>query len=900
MDVVCNNYSKLENMENFPSYVKFKGSWRKYQQKVIDEIEAHLLDRHIHIVAPPGSGKTILGLEIARLINKPTIIFTPSIAIRNQWIDRFKQQFIPENQDVDWISKDIFNPNFLTVVTYQAIHSAFSTLALKNGDDTDFDQSFINKIELLQTQTFIIDESHHIKNEWWKTIDSLKIRFNPFIVALTATPPYDVSAIEWQKYSNLNGPIDIEISVPELIAEKDLCPHQDYIYFTKPNTFEIDKLLKFNEVAKKFYNEFKNDEILKEAILSHPVITEPELHLEWIYDNLNFYLACIVFINNFQTKVEKIHFKILGLDKKIPRLDINWMEQLLNYYIIHHRDQFSHYENHILTVLNSLKRAGLAYKNIISFQKSESNGHQITLSVSKLDAIKNIVNFEFENLRNQTRLVILTDFIRKEYIANSEHNTFQITKLGAIPIFESLRRDPNNNIKYAVLTGTIVIIPSTAESAFKKLVDKYHLSKINLRPLKYDEAYLQLSLNESLNNQIVGIITHLFESGEIEVLIGTKSLLGEGWDAPFINTLILASFVGSFVTSNQMRGRAIRTYSGNANKTSNIWHLICLDPTSILGGEDVIMSRRKFKNFIGLSSGNEIFIENGIKRLNVPDYLDSIFNICLANNDTFRKAKDRKSLSENWSTGISNGTKIIEELKIKYLYEKPFQINVEERQIKLKKKFVSALTLAGIQASILIYSGTFMFSEWVEIYYLLNIFSVSGLVIFGAQTFNYFRSYVAHRDISHDIFQIGKALLFTLTKGGFIMSNKNELSIKVSNDADGNVFCNLESPIQKEKEIFIGCLEEIIKPINNPKFIIIRKSKFEGIFDQHDFHSVPNCIAKKKQLVDVFYDQWKRNVGSAQLVNTRSVEGRHFLLKARAWSLLYSKLDKTDHSITWK
>ena len=31
----------------------------------------------------------------------------------------------------------------------------------------------------------------------------------------------------------------------------------------------------------------------------------------------------------------------------------------------------------------------------------------------------------------------------------------------------------------------------------------------------------------------------------IKVIIGTKSLLGEGWDAPCVNSLILASFVGS-------------------------------------------------------------------------------------------------------------------------------------------------------------------------------------------------------------------------------------------------------------------------------------------------------------------------------------------------------------------
>ena len=43
------------------------------------------------------------------------------------------------------------------------------------------------------------------------------------IIALTATPPYDVSPFE----SQLCGPVDAEVSVPELVLESDLCPHQD-------------------------------------------------------------------------------------------------------------------------------------------------------------------------------------------------------------------------------------------------------------------------------------------------------------------------------------------------------------------------------------------------------------------------------------------------------------------------------------------------------------------------------------------------------------------------------------------------------------------------------------------------------------------------------------------------
>ena len=73
----------------------------------------------------------------------------------------------------------------------------------------------------------------------------------------------------------------------------------------------------------------------------------------------------------------------------------------------------------------------------------------------------------------------------------------------------------------------------------------------------------------------MNLISKLFAEGKIQIIIGTKSLLGEGWDEPSINSLILASFVGSYMLSNQMRGRAIRV-NENLRKTANVWHLVCV------------------------------------------------------------------------------------------------------------------------------------------------------------------------------------------------------------------------------------------------------------------------------------------------------------------------------------
>lgn len=57
--------------------VAFRGTFRDYQQKVLANANRHLEDKKIHIVAAPGSGKTVLGLELIRDLNLPTLVLSP-------------------------------------------------------------------------------------------------------------------------------------------------------------------------------------------------------------------------------------------------------------------------------------------------------------------------------------------------------------------------------------------------------------------------------------------------------------------------------------------------------------------------------------------------------------------------------------------------------------------------------------------------------------------------------------------------------------------------------------------------------------------------------------------------------------------------------------------------------
>jgi superfamily II DNA or RNA helicase len=907
-------------LTEYPKDIKFKYGWRNYQQRVLDELKEHLSNGSLHVIAPPGSGKTILGLEVAIRLNKPTLILAPTIAIRNQWIQRFCELFLQTNLTPDWISRDIRNPKFMTVVTYQGLHAACNNLRIKEDEIDEEEESeedvyrkstnpnlanIVSQLESQNIKTIVVDEAHHLKNEWWQTLTKIKEKLKPIVVGLTATPPYDVSANEWHRYIDLNGTVDTEISVPELVVEGDLCPHQDYVYFTFPTEIENQRIIEFRQNIEKLFQEIKKDETIIKAIENHPIWINPSEQLDWIYNNLSFYSACLIFLNANGKEIPETHKEVVGDKKlKIPTIDYNWIETILEFYLYKEREQFKSFEDHQKNLENRLKQSGAIENKQINFSQNKRVTGFLTSSISKLNGIKKIVDFEYTQLGNNLRMVILSDFIRKEFFVNSQENNIDLNKIGVIPIFEKLRRGNTDNKKIGVLTGSMIIIPKSAYSAFEAKASKHGITQINSSTIPYDINYILIHQNEQIKNDIIHIVTQIFQLGEIEILIGTKSLLGEGWDAPAINSLILASFVGSFVLSNQMRGRAIRTQSGNSDKTGNIWHLVTIDQTSSTGGDNFDLLKRRFRSFVGVSFKEEPAIENGIGRLSLPENIHRMEEAEKKNSEMFSYAADRESLKQRWKTALETGVTLVEEIKIPFPEEKEYK---DVKSLYLNKtigNLLATLTSGIIGFGLESLQGLGRAAKRIktaqDFYVFLAIIGTIGMIIFGRLTYKTLRLYFKYSDISKDIQQISDALLNSLIKAGVIHTDYLKLKVETSIDNWGAVYCHLEGGTTYDKSTFINALKEVITPIDNPRYVIIRKNKFMLFVKQQDYHSVPEIIGRNKNLAEYFKNQWERLVGGCDLVFTRTIEGRKLLLKSRVKSLAAQFEDKIEHINKWR
>src|SRR5215470_17699934 len=88
------------NTRTFPEAMAFRKPWRIYQARLLERLSGYMSDGRLHVVAAPGSGKTVLGLEVLRRIDAPTLVLAPTITIRDQWVQRLVELFLPAGDKV--------------------------------------------------------------------------------------------------------------------------------------------------------------------------------------------------------------------------------------------------------------------------------------------------------------------------------------------------------------------------------------------------------------------------------------------------------------------------------------------------------------------------------------------------------------------------------------------------------------------------------------------------------------------------------------------------------------------------------------------------------------------------------------------------------------------------------
>ena len=135
--------------------MRFRGTFRDCQRRVLEHAQEYLDDGRLHVVAAPGSGKTVLGLELIRRLDAPCLILSPTSAIRGQWGERLRDLFLDDPEGFDALfSEDLHDLKTVNSATYQALYAA-----TQKGD-----ADLIAGLRARDVRTVCLDEAHQIKN----------------------------------------------------------------------------------------------------------------------------------------------------------------------------------------------------------------------------------------------------------------------------------------------------------------------------------------------------------------------------------------------------------------------------------------------------------------------------------------------------------------------------------------------------------------------------------------------------------------------------------------------------------------------------------------------------------------------------------------------------------------
>ena len=852
------------------SKVRFKGTFRDYQARVLQNANTHLKDGKIHIVAAPGSGKTILGLELIRGLNAPALVLSPSVTIRQQWGERFTSSFLPDGENGDgYISYDLKAPALITSVTYQALYAAWNKQKLNFSDDSGeeneaADFTGFNLIETVKKagiRTICLDEAHHLRSEWQRSLEAFikALGTNVTIISLTATPPYDSTPAEWKSYHDLCGDIDDEIFVPHLVAQKTLCPHQDYIIFSYPTDEEQAQLTAQRQKAEQLINSLPNEPLFEQACANCGILNGT-VNQDFLYERYE----------DFTDLLTIAQVKNPSVTSALPpqlRADVTANARQLTLKTIERACQLvtdcpEVFGEASRALEYKLKSASLIQRGKVSLNSSALAEKTLISSMGKLKSIADIAAAENQNLGEKLRMLVLTDFIGQAHM-NAIGANEPITSMGAVQIFEHLRRSAVPDL--AVLTGAGVILPTRSLTEAKSLADKLQIS-FTSAPTAAPE-YSRVNVSGSNKNK-VALVTEAFSQGLFRILIGTKSLLGEGWDSPCINSLILASFVGSFMLSNQMRGRAIRTDKNDPDKASNIFHLVTLDRSAMnpkeLSGADYDTVKRRFDTFLAPAYSSDK-IESGTERLDVikPPFDEN--GIERINRAMYALAADRESMKNRWSASFtaanSRAPQVCDTAEIQTV---PLVFS--------DKSLGSALKILGVSIVILILINLMLFLPLGVRLILSGVTALIGLPLFVVK-------YNSARQLSSALGNVkilSDALCETLKYTGALTSKNCRPAVS---QGSSSLTAALENATPQEQNLFNKALSEMLSPIENPRYLIIKGGDGTVSF------ACPSALGNKKENAEYFASLLNRTASDFRVIYTRSEKGRQELLKCRRMSI---------------
>ncbi|MCA9291704.1 MAG: DEAD/DEAH box helicase family protein [Phycisphaerales bacterium] len=921
----------------FPD-IRFRGTLRPSQAAASSVIRRQLDagERRLHVVAPPGSGKTVLGLYVwAHLVQRPVVVFSPTSAIQSQWAARLDLFSV---DDPDHVSTDPHAPALFNSFTYQALTrpgtggadlddaavDRWRERLIESGEANDDDEAIAwiedlrqrnpsyfetrlatyrksarddrarggGAMDTLDDRTrlalvalrergvglLIFDECHHLLGHWGRVLAEVADMLDdPVVLGLTATPPdmRGIHADDAARYGTFFGDVDYEVPVPALVRDRNLAPYQDLAYIVRPEPEEVRYLSEtdaaFNTIVAELESPRETDDRDDDgdgADDAAPARVAPMP--EWIASQLASYRIVDQPQKDWTTFVRRdrgladlgrlyLHRRAEALPEGVPPIpplllaqDVPRLEGLvtvLDRYIRHGLRRSAHEAD------RDLANRAIARLRLLGLQVTETGTQACAAPVTrvlayakaKTRALVTVLRAESAVLGDALRAVVVCDYEKTSTRVAELKGVLDPDAGAAIAAFRAICADDVTDILNPILvTGSTVLVDDDLVDRFVTEATAW-IAEHGFDVALETDAEDGFSVVRGRGGQwtprlYVRLITELFQRGVTRCLVGTRGLLGEGWDANKINVLVDLTTATTSVTVNQLRGRSIRLDPDDPEKIADNWDIICVAGEFTKGLDDYRRFMDKHRTLYGATDDGAI--ERGVGHVHAaftamqPEDVEGAMP--LINEEMLSRVGRRAEGRERWKLGT------------------PFR---GETQRTLEVKLARAPTAQEFPA----FGGT---QPWNE----------------------------------HTLVQaIARATLDALREAQLIAPG-GTLGSGVRSGGYVRVF--LDRASEADAALLVESIEETLAPLERPRYVIPRFVAIErdtwmsrilpDIIGRYlrkrtrqwaMLHAVPSALAKHKDLVAIFQRAWNRHVSPGEAVYAHHGKGETLLERARQQGL---------------
>lgn len=938
---------------------------RRYQRLAVEAFEREQAagSARCYLVLPPGAGKTVLGLEVARRRGTRALVLCPNTAVQAQWLAQWAE-FAPPSVAAS-PEADLRAP--LTVLTYQAlgtfgIDAALEEQALalwrsslqaerglspeevdaeirgwastaprhyraelsrfrararrliaRGGDRAQLlallhpnGRDLVARLKATGPWTLVLDECHHLLEMWGYLVRALveELGDDVFVLGLTATPPADLDTREWELYRAIFGHADFEVPTPAVVKEGDLAPYQELAYMTVPLPHE-------QEYVAAQHARFQ-------ALLGRLLDADSPRHfVGWLQQRVGERRArngAVLGWERFerdhpalaQAALRVFHHHQLGLPDgahlaerhRVPPTADDWVVLVEDYCLGYLRTSADPRDE---ALWEEIRRALPSLGYVLTRQGIRAHASPVdrvlALSASKGAAALAILGSEQQVLGQRLRALLLCDYERAGHDVGARLRGVLDPQAGsAALLLRLLLADAAvAALEPILLTGrSVACSRATAASLAVWLAEQApelrdHLAVGSL--LEPDDEGADATWADVVlvapdhaawqPRNYVPLVTRYFEEGRSRCLIGTRALIGEGWDARRVNVLIDLTAASTSTAVHQMRGRSLRLDPALPRKVADNWDVVCVAPDHPKGAADYARFVRKHAHYYAPTVEGEI--ESGVSHVHAalspygPPAADAFAEI---NQAMLARAGDREAAYDRWAVSEPYASREIHTVRLRFARS----VGLPNRRLlrhgprggggaRLGPKLAGAAAVAAA-------AGVAAVAGGAELAVLTGGLSAAGLALLGGG--RALGARVRRLGPTDALEDLAAALAAALSATGGIAPALGPAAVRVTIERDGYYRCYLDGASADESRLFAESLDELLTPLAFPRYVIpryvadvpgstraivallLREALRGGVGSRVVYHAVPTYLAANRQRVAAFRTAWHRYVSPGE------------------------------------